>query len=510
MPEPSAAWTIADRIDFEQLLATPLPAGDDRRLYQEEIEPRLSPVAKERRSAVLRAWLQARRRRFDGPLAGRAYEVGYRLVRVAAIALGFATGAGLAGTLLGGGSEPVNALLFLLWTVGLQWLLLAAVAGAWLLRRAGLEFAPLRHLVAHALAGAGALLRRLPGERRDMLRAALARIARRGRAGRAVVAWPPVILLQIFGLAFNAGILAAMLLVHLPFVELRFGWQSTYELSAEEVQRAVEILATPWRAFAPGLQPSLDDIRATRYARGGGAASLPSHAARAWWPFLALCVACYGLLVRAALLVVAAAALRWRLRTLGFDDVDSNALWRRLRGPLVSGQGAGAELPAAQGSRHGVPTAAIADCRALLSEEVSIGEERLATLLRERLGWRLHGVARVSIDDREAVEPALATLAAVHAASSMPDATSGARWRMPDPADDARPTALAVVVPGSRDPIVAIARFLQEAARHTGGEVVILLCGGAGCEGSVDAARVAVWRRFLDIHRLEVGLESLA
>ena len=85
MPEPSAAWTIADRIDFEQLLATPLPAGDDLRLYEDEIAPRLSPAAQERRGAVFRAWLEARRRRFDGPLAGRAYDVGYRVVRVAAI-----------------------------------------------------------------------------------------------------------------------------------------------------------------------------------------------------------------------------------------------------------------------------------------------------------------------------------------------------------------------------------------------------------------------------------------
>jgi hypothetical protein len=509
MPEPSAAWTIADRLDFEQLLATPLPAGDDLRLYEQEIAPRLSRAAQERRGAVFRAWLEARRRRFDGPLAGRAYDVGYRLVRVAAIALGFAIGAGLAGTLLGGGSEPVNALLFLLWTVGLQWLLLAAMAGAWLLRRAGFEFAPLRHLVAHALAGAGALLRRLPGERRDALRAALARLARRGRAGRAGIGWPPLILLQTFGLAFNAGILAAMLLVHLPFVELRFGWQSTYELSAEEVQRAVQALATPWRAFAPGLQPSLEDIRATRYARGAGAAALPSHAARAWWPFLALCVACYGLLVRAALLVVGTAALRWRLRTLGFDDPDSNALWRRLHGPLVSGQGGGAVLPAAvERSPHGGRTPAIADCQALLSEEMSIGEERLAVLLRERLGWRLRALARVSIDDREAVEPALAMLAAAaDARSAAPDAAAGSA--MPDAADDARSAALAVVVPGSRDPIVAIARFLQEAARQAGGEVVVVLCGGAACEGPVDAARTAVWQRFLDIHRLEVGLECL-
>ena len=489
MPEPSAAWTIADRIDFEQLLATPLPAGDDRRLYEAEIAPRLAPAEREQRSAGFRAWLEARRRRFEGPLAGRAYDVGYRLVRVAAIALGFVTGAGLAGTLLGGG-EPVNALLFLLWTIGLQWLLLAAVAGAWLLRRAGFDLAPLRHLVEHALAGAGALLRRLPGEARDELRAALARLGRRGRAGRAGLAWPPVILLQTFGLAFNVGILAAMLLVHLPFVELRFGWQSTYELSAEEVQRAVQALATPWHAFAPGLQPSLEDIRATRYARGAAAEALPSHAARAWWPFLALCVACYGLLVRAVLLVVGTLALRWRLRTLGFDDPDSNALWRRLRGPLVSGQGGGAVLPAAaDGSPHAVRTPVIADCNALLSEEMSIGEERLAVLLRERLGWRLRATARVSIDNRDAVEPALAMLAT---------------------AADAGSTALAVVVPGSRDPIVAVARFLQEAARQTRDEVVVVLCGGAACDGPVDAARAAVWRRFLDIHKVEVGLECLA
>jgi len=194
--------------------------------------------------------------------------------------------------------------------------------------------------------------------------------------------------------------------------------------------------------------------------------------------------------MRAVLLVVATAALRRQLRALGFDDPDSNALWRRLRGPLVSGQGGGRVLPAsANGSPHAARTPTIADCRALLSEEMSIGEERLAALLRERLGWRLRAMARVSIDDRDAVAPALAMLAT---------------------AADAGSTALAVVVPGSRDPIVAVARFLQEAARQTSDEVVVMLCGGAACDGPVDPARAAVWRRFLDIHRLEVGLECLA
>lgn len=489
MPEPSAAWTIADRIDFEQLLALPAPAGEDRRLHDEAIAPRFTKRYLDSRPAVFRAWLDARRGGFDGVLAGRAYGIAYRFTRLAAIVLGFAAGAGLAGSLLAaGGSEPVNALLFLLWTVGLQWLLLAALACAWLLRRIGVDVAPLRELVAHALAGAAALLRRLPGERRDALRAALARLARRGRAGRALIAWPPVIVLQSFGLAFNVGILVAMLLVHLPFVELRFGWQSTYELSAEEVQRAVELLATPWRWFAPGLQPTLEDIRATRYAHGASAATLPAHAGRAWWPFLALCVACYGLLMRAALLAVSEAALRRSVRRLGFDDPDSNALWRRLRGPLISGQGQGATLLHASAEPgHEARTPTIGDCDALLSEELPIGAEELAAALQRRFGWRLRGVARVSVDDREALAPALAALGA-----------------------DERPEALAIVVPSDRDPIVAIARFLREAAERTRAEVVVVLCGGAACTGRVDPARAEVWQRFLDIQQLAVGLEPLA
>jgi hypothetical protein len=494
MPKPVAAWTVADLIDFEQLLASPTGADEDRRIFDDEIAARIGAQAIDDRRTVLRAWLDARRARISEPMAGESYDTGRRSLQSAAMLLGFVGGAALAGSLLAqGGAEPVNALLFLFWAVGIQWLLLALAALAWVLRRVGVDVAPLRVLVSSALSAAGSALRRLPGERRDLLRATLARLKRRGRVGGALLKWPAFIVMQMFGIAFNLGLLFAMLFVQLPFAELRFGWQSTYELRPEQVQHAVDTMAAPWRWFAPGAQPSLADIAATRYSRGQNAQSLPSAAARSWWPFLALTVACYGLLLRAVMLGAAGAALRWQLKAVNFSDPDANALWRRLRGPLVGTRGGAATLPSAPLGPHkdGTARPAGGSCVVLLSEEMTLSDTRLRSLLHDRFGWTLQRVARVSIDDRRVAAAAVAAK---------------------DP-DQPPPSAVVVVAPASRDPIVAVALFLREVIAGAGQacEVVVLLCGDSSGERlAVDAERHAIWQRFLAIEQLPVGMERCA
>jgi len=489
MPKPAAAWTIADLIDFEQLLASPADADEDRRIFDTQIAPRIDARSIDDRSTVLRAWLDVRRAGAPGVLAGEAYDTGRRSMQAVAVVLGFVVGAGLAGSLLAqGGAEPVNALLFLFWTVGIQWLLLALGALAWALRRAGVDVAPLRALVGFVLSAAASVLRRLPGEQRETLRAALARLKRRGRVDGPLLKWPAFIVMQLFGVAFNLGILFAMLFVQLPFAELRFGWQSTYEPSAEQVKLGVDTLAAPWRWFAPAAQPSLDDIAATRYARGQSAQSLASRAARSWWPFIVLAIACYGLLLRVLMLAGAAVALRAQLGRARFTDPDSNTLWRRLHGPLVSTRGGAALPPAAPDApRHRTACAAGGSCVVLLSEEMSIGDAPLRTLLLDRFGWTVQRVARVSIDDRAA--------AAAVAANS--------------PADP-RPSGVVIVAPASRDPIIAVALFLRDVVAAAGDtcEVVLLLCGDdAGNAMPVNEERHSIWQRFAAIQQLDIGVE---
>lgn len=492
MPSPPAAWTVADLIDLEHFLQSPAPADEDRSIFDDEIAPRLPPHALDNRRGVLRAWLDARRARAPGLTAGAAYDAGRRSVQSLAVVLGFIAGAGLAGSLLAqAGEEPVNALQFLAWTVGLQWLLLALGAAAWLLQRIGVDIAPWRAVVALALAAAGRSMRQLPGERRDSLRATLARVERRRRIGGTLLAWPAFIVMQLAALAFNLGLLLAMLFVHLPFAELRFGWQSTYDFTPEQVHHAIDTIAAPWAWLAPGAQPTLADIVATRTTRGQNAQSLPSDAGRAWWPFLVFAIGCYGLLLRALLLALGIAAHRRRLARVRFDDPDTNALWRRLRGPLVGTRGGNAALPTTGPSRVEPRVhAAGASCLVLLSEEVALTDAQLDAALRERFGWIVQRVARVSIDDRRA------------AASAIEAAMS---------ADASAPRAIAVVAPASRDPIVAVALFLRElTAAAPNGDVLVLLCAdGADHTRQVDPARLAVWQRFATIQRLDVGIESL-
>ena len=493
MPKPAAAWTIADLIDFEQLLASPTDADEDRRIFDDEIAARIDTRSIDDRSGVFHAWLNARRARAAAATAGEAYDIGRRSVQSVAIVLGFIAGTALAGSLLAqGGAEPVNALLFLFWTVGIQWLLLALGALAWALRRAGVDLASLRGIASFALSAAGSVLRRLPGEQRDSLRATLARLKRRGRVDGALLKWPAFIVMQMFGTAFNFGILFAMLFVQLPFAELRFGWQSTYDVSAEQVKASVDTIATPWRWLAPGAQPGLEDIAATRYTRGQNAQSLPSRAARSWWPFLVLTVTTYGLLLRGVMWAGAAAALRRQLRSARFTDPDSNALWRRLRGPLVSTAGAGATLSASpHAPRQHTAHAAGGSCVVLLSEEMTLGDTQLRSMLLDRFGWTVRRVARVSIDDRRAAVAAVA----------------------PDSAGAAPPAAVVVVAPASRDPIVAVALFLRDvvAAAGEGCEVIVLLCGDtAGGALPVGEERHAVWQRFRDIQQLDIGVERCA
>ncbi|WP_328579514.1 DUF2868 domain-containing protein [Ideonella sp. BN130291] len=470
----SARWTLADVVDFEHWLAQPdavaqacaMPgaAGADRR-------------------AVFHAWLRQQREGHSGaPTPGEQLQQGERLLSALAWGVGLALGAGLAGTwLAGSGAEPVNAPLFWVATVGLQLVLLVvALLGWWSRRRWGGAAGGLVGLLQAAMTGAATLLRRLPGERRDALRAALGRLAMRHDAQSQLLVAPAVALAQRFAIAFNLGLLAAMLLLHLPLVDLRFGWQSSYPVRPDQVHLAVQALATPWRWALPQAQPSVDEVAATRYVRGDASARLPAEAARAWWPFLALSIACYGLLLRAALLCGARWQQRRTLARLRFDHPAANALWRRLSGPLLRSDGGLAELPGGASVAHAQPVSA-GDCALLVAQELAAEADTLAATVRQRLGSRVLSVTPLPLDDRGAIAPLVAQLR-----------SSGL------------PATVLVAAPASRDPIVAIAAGLRALlqALAPGTDVLLLLV-------QADDERLTIWRRFVQIQHLRLGVEAL-
>jgi hypothetical protein len=487
-------WTLAEVIDFEHFLpgqaaASPLPPQTLAALQAAWPEPR------QQRRAVLLAWV--RQQQAAGPEGasaaaspGRAFAAGLAGVSALATGTGLLAGMGMAGGWLANtGASPVNAPLFWVMTVGWQIALVAVLllGLAWraVLARGQRPAAPgwlqgaVRSL---ALAWAHAV-RGLSGERRDSLRAAVARTAAQAQAHGPLLASATLAPLQRFGVALNAGLLLATLTVHLLLVDLRFGWQSTYPVAPEQVHGAVQALALPWRAWLPQAQPTLAEVTTTRFSPGQPASQLPAEAARAWWPFLVASIVCYGLLLRTALLGWTRWLHRHQLAALAFDQPEAMALWRRLCGKLFETQGDGARLaPLQPGAAAGTATSS-GPCVLLLSDDLTMDADTAAPRLQRQFGWVVQATHRLPLDDRHAASAALDTLR-----SAQP-----------------RPVGVAVLAPAERDPIVAVAQCLRAVLDAAGpGVETRLLLQGASPE------RLQLWQRFLQIQRLPLGLDAWA
>jgi hypothetical protein len=451
-------WRIDDVIDFEDFARR--AAHDDD---AGDAERAAAAVPSDDRRVVLLAWLDARRGEGGGP--GTTYRRARRVVAALAVLSGFMLGFGLVGALLSkSDSEPINAPLFFGATVGVQLAAFVGVLLAWTFGRDGGRFGPLREALAAVLAFVSRLVDRLPGERRSALRARRAAIELGSARLAPLVGCDLVVVTQTFAIAFNVGLLAALLCVWLPFTDLRFGWQSSYSFTASGIAVWVRLVALPWSWIGAVLGPTADAIAATQYARGQAAATLPVDAARAWWPFLALSIAVYGLALRALVAIAAAFALRRRLGRLAFASPDANLVWRRIRGALIVADEPGRRLP--DGAI--APTAATGRVD-LVFVDVELASEQAT--LRDRIDVAARVVVTEVDDD---------------APSAGVDAT----------------TRVVVAVAATRDPIVAIAGFLRTLSARTPDVIVLLV-------GDEDDGRLTIWRRFVAIERLAVGVDRL-
>ena len=500
---PAPAWSIADIIDFEYLLS--VESGEDRdrleardaRIFREKIEPALIPGQRRSRRALFREWLDARRSGIAEALPGAIFSAGWRLLITLGILAGLGTGAGVTVALLRyEKQEPINVAAFLGWTLGVQWVILALAAAFWLLRRSLPELRetyPLQGLLWLFTTA----LRQLPGEQRDRLRAGLAVLAQQREIYGSLAVWPLVIVTQLFAVAFNVAVLGAML-IHVAVVDTRFGWQTTLGDAArsshgvvpEQVHRLVQALALPWAWAAPDAQPTLEQIGASRYAPGQELEALPAEATRAWWRFIFLAIACYGLVPRVGLLIFAGAGLRRTLRGATFDHAEGHALFRRLTGPIMQPgpDGGGPAIPDAE--LVAARAAAGARCFGLIADDAELTEAQLADYLRDRFGWRVAGCARAQIDHPSGNAAALEEL--TKCAPNVASVVLATRSR--------------------RAPIKAIALFLQKVAAAAGPkpERLVLLVGPKlnGAFAPVTEEEVKHWRNFSAINRLQIGIEK--
>ena len=411
------SWKIADIIDFEWFLAEDGDVDDaalrarDRQIF-EKISPASASRQVKSRKEIFRAWLEERRSQTAETPPGEYFLTAWQTLSVLSALAGAAIGISVAAAVLltYRGDEPVNVAWFFACTVGIQWLILAAALGIWLLRRTTHlfeNFHPVRKLLSGLLWSLSAALHQLPGERRERIRARLMGIRRKGEVFQLLV-WPLLMITQIFGVFFNAGVLIALLL---PLGrDVAFGWQSTLRTSPETVYKLVSSIAAPW-SFLPNAHPTRQQVVQSRFSYSEGIKSLSLPAMTSWWPFLFYATFFYGFLVRLVLLIWCGLSLRAALRGFSFDHANCSALFRRLTGPFIQGYPETAKLVVPQ-AFPSVDHNANGSCLALIASELEIQEDQIETGLSAGFGWRLsRPVLSVRIDDPSGNADALERIA---------------------------------------------------------------------------------------------------
>lgn len=383
-PDGARDWTVADLIDFEYYLdaderelreqasARKVLAERDRALYLEDIAPEVAdhqPHTPTHRRISLRRWLAARRGaeppEMRGILPGSAFASAQRLVVILLAVVGFLGGIGVASALLSyDGTRPVSVSWYLFLLVIVQFLLVVSVAAAWGLRRARgqSDAAPglMMHVVRPLVAKAASWLQsqrigHAATDVQDQVRARQGLLKSQYALYGPVSYLPLLIPVQVFGVAFNVGVILTTLLLEW-FTDLAFGWGSTLNVHPQTIFDMTRLIALPWGwLLGEGIgYPSLEQVAGSRIILEHWATATPTvkpdpaHL-RSWGSFLVLAVFTYGLLPRLALWGGSVLAQRFILARLPFTHSRTQALYARMLLPRLEttarGGREGAEMP---------------------------------------------------------------------------------------------------------------------------------------------------------------------
>jgi hypothetical protein len=294
-------------------------------------------------AAKLVAWLQAMRAldREAGrePLPGRAVADALRLAISGLVVAGLVFGVMAAfGAFAFQPLGRINVVALLAVLVGLQWILLMlSILGA--LPKGLRRWVP---LLGAEPEGGGPLqparwaLRFVPAAQRAVLEEAFGRGRAWEKHSAALRRWLLVSAAQASAVAFNVGAIATALLL-VVFTDLSFGWSTTLEVEPGTIGAVTDRLAWPWAAFWPEAVPSRELVEATRYFRIAAAppSDLSPAAYGAWWPFVVMVMAVYGLGPRLVFAMVARSRLRRAVDRAMVDLPGSRRVLERLAAPLV-------------------------------------------------------------------------------------------------------------------------------------------------------------------------------
>ena len=348
-------WTIPDLIDLEFFLDKDdgqdidVLTARDRQIYA-QIFSENNGILKEASPAVeLYQWLVARREALhhtnpETPLPGRVWHELMLLLGWGTLFSGLFSGAGLAFSFLSySGTRPVNVStyfgIFVLLEVVFLVVLLALSVYRHLLGQ-GLEvsvfYRTLRNVFFRLIDRVGQKTHRGTSAAICSQWSAFSVTFRKlQRQYGALMMRPFFLIAQLFGVSFNAGILAATLLKVIGS-DIAFGWQTTLQVQGKAVYSLVRFLSFPWRWAIPQGVPSLEQIEGSQLILKDGIYHMATQNLVSWWPFLCLSVLFYGLLPRLVLLLSGLFQQRRDLRQLRFDHGKCRQVLHRMKTPVVS------------------------------------------------------------------------------------------------------------------------------------------------------------------------------
>jgi len=363
-------WTLGRIIDFEYFLRKDMACSDEKDLQKRDREIYINSISPQERTSpgrmLLLLWLEAMRcsetisnsrdpesgavknsgssgDRIKIASPGNMYEELLSLLRVIFMILGFMAGVSICLTFFSyTGHEPLNVSYFLALTLLPQICLIVIFSGFFLclkfklikIRRFFLYHLLSLMIERSLLALNRDALHRLSADKRETLLAALAAVREGQQIYGLLFFWPLFILMQLFGIAFNLGILLSTLF-RILFFDTAFGWQSTLQMSAQMVARVVSTVATPWGWFmGKGIGfPDLDQIIGSRIILKDGIYHLSTSNLVSWWPFICLAVIFYGFLPRVIMFFSGVILLKISLEQQSFDHRGCLRLLKRMVRP---------------------------------------------------------------------------------------------------------------------------------------------------------------------------------
>ncbi|MEO0481312.1 MAG: DUF2868 domain-containing protein [Planctomycetota bacterium] len=501
---------LADLYDLEWLLSDPeAPSVDERRRAKEaasalaarhghnpEVFATLVRESRRLRREFCLEWLENEREHRNLP--GHEWDQRLGSVRWILVAVAILSGIGLASAALSyDGSEPVNVQWFALVCVllpGLQ-LLISVVAMLGGFGRGPVSlFWPFLQWVS----------RRVDRSAREGKAAdahSTARVLRSRAGGYApLLRWRAFASTQVLGLCYLGAALVTLIALGV-FSDLRFGWATTLDVSAEQVHSIVDSASTPFRSVVADSVPDLEAVRATQWDRldGGYVVSVEELGAEAdarrqsdsaiWWRFLGLLLAAWALIPR--LFVFAFVGVRTR-QLASKLDFDHAGFQRLLRAALVKSTGfAGPEGNSVRGQRpeEVAPTAFEQEPSRKKSAPKksgaagtttwssvfygrSFGDPAAATAVGRSLGLKLESIGSAG-EDLDAEDATITAIASK------------------------KPKGLVLICEASSQPTKELLGFIQQARRKAGdgSAITVFLATDSTPISGAESERLSIWRR---------------